>query len=150
MGREFAIVLLLASVGYLLIAVLERPRATWWVLIGLLGAVVCLRLLNLPPEPVLAAAAVATTIVGLVRGSSRLWLPALQAPATMIFGGLAFVAVAAGSQIGSTLVAAGLLGHTVWDVIHLRARAIVAPSLAEWCAVLDTLIAICILVLVWS
>jgi hypothetical protein len=149
-GREFAIVLLLASVGYLLIAVLERPRATWWVLIGLLGAVVCLRLLNLPPEPVLAAAAVAATIVGLVRGSSRLWLPALQAPATMIFGGLAFVAVAAGSQIGSTLVAAGLLGHTVWDVIHLRARAIVAPSLAEWCAVLDTLIAICILVLVWS
>jgi hypothetical protein len=69
--------------------------------------------------------------------------------ATMIFGGLAFIAIAAGSQIGSTLVAAGLLAHTVWDVIHLRARAIVAPSLAEWCAVLDTLIAVGILVLVW-
>src|SRR5215216_3157717 len=113
-GREFAIVLLLPSVGYLLIAVLERPRATWWVLIGLLGAVVCLRLLNLPPEPVLAAAAVAATIVGLVRGSlRRLCLPALQAPATMIFGGLAFVAVAAGSQIGGTLASRVVcgLGH---------------------------------------
>jgi len=57
---------------------------------------------------------------------------------------------AAGSQLASTLVAVGLLAHTVWDVIHLRARAIVAPSLAEWCAVLDTLIAVGILVLVWT
>ena len=48
-GREFAIVLLIASIGYLLIAVLERPRATWWVLAGLLVAVVCLRLLEIPP-----------------------------------------------------------------------------------------------------
>ncbi|HVD79532.1 MAG TPA: hypothetical protein VNB87_03305 [Propionibacteriaceae bacterium] len=77
-----------------------------------------------------------------------LWLPALQAPATL--GTLAFIAIAAGSQLGSTLGAVGLLAHTVWDVIHLRARAIVAPSLAEWCAVLDTLIAVGILVLVWT
>jgi hypothetical protein len=53
------------------------------------------------------------------------------------------------SLTGSTLVAVGLLAHTVWDPIHLRARAIVSPSLAEWCAVLDTLIAVGILVLVW-
>jgi hypothetical protein len=53
------------------------------------------------------------------------------------------------SLTGSTLVAVGLLAHTVWDLIHLRARAIVSPSLAEWCAVLDTLIAVGILVLVW-
>ena len=39
-GREFAIVLLIASVGYLAIAVLERPQATWWVLIDLLTGVV--------------------------------------------------------------------------------------------------------------
>jgi hypothetical protein len=50
-----------------------------------------------------------------------LWLPALQAPATLIFGTLAFIAIAAGSQLGSTLVAVGLLAHTAWDVIHLRA-----------------------------
>ena len=149
-GREFAIVLLVASVGYLLVAVLGRPWATWWVLIGLLAAVVCLRPLNIPPGPVLAVAAVAAAIVGLVRGSlRRLWLPALQAPAALIFGGLAFIATAAGPVIGSTMVAAGLLAHTVWDLIHLRAQAIVAPSLAEWCAVLDTLIAVGILVLVW-
>ena len=86
-GREFAIVLLIASVGYLAIAVLERPQATWWVLIGLLAGVVCLRLLNVAPGPVLAVAAVVMTIVGLVRGSlRRLWLPALQAPATSSSG----------------------------------------------------------------
>jgi hypothetical protein len=145
-GREFAIVLLIASVGYLAIAVLERPQATWWVLIGLLAGVVCLRLLNIAPGPVLAVAAAVMTIVGLVRGSlRRLWLPALQAPATLI----AFIAIAAGSQVGSSLVAVGLLAHTVWDLVHLRARAIVSPSLAEWCAVLDTLIVVGILVLVW-
>jgi hypothetical protein len=149
-GREFAIVLLIASLGYLAIAVLERPQATWWVLIGLLAGVVCLRLLNIAPGPVLAVAAVVMTIVGLVRGSlRRLWLPALQAPATLIFGAVAFIAIAAGYQVGSTLVAVGLLAHTVWDLVHLRARAIVSPSLAEWCAVLDTLIAVGILVLVW-
>jgi hypothetical protein len=149
-GREFAIVLLIASVGYLAIAVLERPQATWWVLIGLLAGVVCLRLVNIAPGPVLAVAAVVMTIVGFVRGSlRRLWLPALQAPATLIFGAVAFIAIAAGSQVGSTLVAVGLLAHTVWDLVHLRARAIVSPSLAEWCAVLDTLIAVGILVLVW-
>jgi diacylglycerol kinase len=71
-GREFAIVLLIASIGYLAIAVLERPEATWWVLIGLLAGVVCMRLLNIAPEPVLVVAAVAMTIVGLVRGSLRL------------------------------------------------------------------------------
>jgi hypothetical protein len=150
-GREFAIVLLIASIGYLLIAVLERPRATWWVLAGLLVAVVCLRLLEIPPEPVFAVFALGVIIFGLVRGSlRRLWLPALQTPATLVFGTVAFIAVAAGSQVGSTLVAVGLLAHTVWDVIHLRARAIVSPSLAEWCAVLDTLIAVGILVLVWT
>ncbi len=150
-GREFAIVLLIASVGYLLIAVLERPGATWWVLAGLLVAVVGLRLLNIPAAPVLAVAAVAMMVVGLLRGSlRRRWLPVLQAPATVLFGTVAFIAVAASPQIGSTLVAAGLLGHTVWDIIHLRARAIVSPSLAEWCAVLDTVIAIGILVLVWK
>jgi hypothetical protein len=138
-GREFAIVLLIASVGYLAIAVVERPQATWWVLIGLLASVVCMRLLNIAPTPVLAVAAVIIAIVGLVRGSlRRLWLPALQAPATLIFGTVAFIAIAASSQAGSTLVAVGLLAHTVWDLVHLRARAIVSPSLAEWCAVLDT------------
>jgi adenylate cyclase len=86
-GREFAIVLLIASVGYLAIAMLERPQVTWWVLIGLLAGVVCLRLLNIAPEPVLAVAAVLMTIVGwCVVRCGRLWLPALQAPATLIFG----------------------------------------------------------------
>ena len=149
-GREFAIVLLIASIGYLAIAVLERPQATWWALIGLLAGVVCLRLLNIAPEPLLVVVAVVMTIVGLVRGSlRRLWLPVLQIPATLMFGAVAFIALAAGSEVGSTLVALALLGHTVWDVVHLRARAIVSPSLAEWCAVLDALIAVGILVLVW-
>lgn len=80
----------------------------------------------------------------------RPWLPALQAPAALIFGDLAFIAVASSSQIGSTPVAVSLLADTVWDIIHLRARAILTPSLAEWCAVLDTLIAIGILILVWA
>ncbi len=140
-GREFAIVLLIASVGYLAIAVLERPQATWWVLIGLLAGVVCLRLLNIAPEPVLAVAAVLTTIVGLVRGSlRRLWLPALQAPGRGLHRYRGRF---------SSREHPGCSGHTVWDLVHLRARAIVSPSLAEWCAVLDTLIAVGILVLVW-
>ena len=130
-GREFAIVLLIASVGYLAIAVLERPRATWW------GShrPTCGRCLFASAQCRPWAGARGGRRRGYDDRRAGAWfaastlLPALQAPATpAIFGAVAFIAIAAGSQVVEHLwLQWGLLAHTVWDLVHLRARAIVSP-----------------------
>ncbi len=42
--------------------------------------------------------------------------------------------------------AAGLAGHAAWDMYHYRVNRIVARSLAEFCFVLDTLLAATIVI----
>ncbi|MFW6690609.1 hypothetical protein [Streptomyces sp. MAR4 CNX-425] len=62
----------------------------------------------------------------------------------MVFCGLAVAGLAADADLGRYLVAAGWLGHGVWDLVHLRARrlgGLVSPTFAEWCAVVDVVIA---------
>ncbi|MEU7740876.1 hypothetical protein [Nonomuraea sp. NPDC049158] len=52
-----------------------------------------------------------------------------------------------GAVVGSYLVALGLLCHAAWDVYHYRANRVVTRSLAEFCLVLDTALAVAIIVL---
>jgi hypothetical protein len=44
----------------------------------------------------------------------------------------------------TALVAAGLLGHAAWDAYHHRTDRVVVRSLAEFCLVLDTALAVAI------
>ena len=44
------------------------------------------------------------------------------------------------------LVAGGWGAHAAWDIAHLRSRRVVVASYAEWCAVLDLLIAVMLIV----
>jgi hypothetical protein len=82
-------------------------------------------------------------VVGLVRGATRpRWGLPLQTLAMVAFGGLAILAVRADPTIGGLLVAALLLAHAGWDVLHHRSGRVVARSLARFCAVLDTLLAV--------
>ncbi|MEV4628177.1 hypothetical protein AB0J90_18040 [Micromonospora sp. NPDC049523] len=148
-GTEFSFLLLLAASGYLLVAVLDRPRVTWPVLYALVAAVVVLRLFDFDPWPVLAVVAVLVVAVGLVRGQLRRpGLYALQSPAALGFIALGLAALYVPADIGRYLVAAGLLAHAVWDGIHWRANKIVARSFAEWCGVLDLVVGLAILMLV--
>jgi hypothetical protein len=57
------------------------------------------------------------------------------------FGALALVGLILDPDLGRYLVAAGWFLHGVWDFVHLRADKVVARSYAEWCGVLDVLIA---------
>jgi hypothetical protein len=45
------------------------------------------------------------------------------------------------------LVSLGLLAHVAWDVYHHRNGRVVARSFAEFCGVLDILVAVGVLVL---
>lgn len=91
--------------------------------------------------------AVLLALYGLLRGAAR---PAeglpLQAIAMALFGGIAAAVLFIGGDLGAYLVAAGLLGHAAWDVHHHRRELVVSRSLAEFCFVLDTLVAIIIVV----
>lgn len=86
-------------------------------------------------------------LYGVLRGAAR---PAeglpLQAIAMALFGGIAATVLFIGGDFGAYLVAAGLLGHAAWDVYHHRRELVVSCSLAEFCFVLDTLVAIIIVV----
>ncbi|WP_136709284.1 hypothetical protein [Agromyces sp. H66] len=81
-------------------------------------------------------------VVGLVRGALR---PPWGMP--LAFGAMALIVVVAlaASRLdgpwAALLVAGGLLAHAVWDVVHHRTGRVVVRSMAEFCAVLDTLLA---------
>jgi hypothetical protein len=90
-------------------------------------------------------------VYGLLRGAARPTdrLP-LQTIAMLGFGIIAASALIVSGDVGPYLVAAGLLGHAAWDVYHHWANKVVARSLAEFCFVLDSLLAVAVIATVRS
>jgi hypothetical protein len=141
-GVELGNALALAAFGYLLVAVLDRPRVTWPLVVLLVVAVAALRVADVAAVPVLAVAAFALAVVAVLAG----WLGTdllrvLQAPAAWVFGAAALVATLVSVELGSAIVAVGLIAHAVWDAVLWRAeREVVARSFVEWCAVFDVVV----------
>src|SRR4029453_1213367 len=65
----------------------------------------------------------------------------VQALGMLGFGALALAGLVADPDLGRYLVAAGWFGHGVWGFVHLKLDKVVARSYAEWCGVIDVLIA---------
>ena len=63
---------------------------------------------------------------------------------------IAAVALYVNEVSSAYLVAAGLVAHAMWGVYHHWANTIVTRSLAEFCFVLDTLLAAAIVVVTMS
>ncbi len=70
----------------------------------------------------------------------------LQTIAMIACGAAAAIALSLGGIIGAYLVAAGLLAHAAWDVYHHWTNKVVVRSMAEFCFVLDTLLALAIVI----
>ncbi|UBU16076.1 hypothetical protein [Nonomuraea gerenzanensis] len=146
-GLEYVILFVLPAAGYLFLAVADRPRISWAVVIALLATVVILRALDIDPWPPLALVVIALTALGLVNGrlrSPRIY--ALQPAGALAFLASGLLALSVPPTAGGYLVAAGLLGHALWDGFHYRANKIVARSYAEWCGVLDLVLGLGLLV----
>ena len=98
------------------------------------------------PNWSLVLAALVYVIWGAVRERSgypgRLML---QAVGLIAFGAIALVALSLDEDVGRLLLAAGWLGHAAWDVAHHRADEVVPRWYAEWCAVVDVLVAVAVL-----
>ncbi|TQM32859.1 hypothetical protein [Nocardia bhagyanarayanae] len=143
--RVLAEMLVLLPMIYLLTAAVGRPRVVWLVLAALGASFALVGTQDRVPFSFVLAA-VAAGAVGWAWAFDRLdrvfW--------TQIAGTLVFVAIALAAQhtdptAARYLVAAGWIGHGLWDFAHHRANRAVARSFAEFCAVVDVLIGAAVL-----
>jgi hypothetical protein len=135
---------------YLIIHQIGKPRATWPVLMGGLVLVFVLQVQDTVSQPVvLVALSLALLVWGAIRGTpyGRAVFGA-QAVGASVFSGLALVGLAVDADLGRYLVAAGWFFHGVWDFVHVRLDKVVSRSFAEWCGVVDVLVAVDLLFLV--
>jgi hypothetical protein len=146
-GRELAAVLAASGFVYLGAAALQKPAAAWPLFFGtfLIIAVNRTGITAIDATWVFLLLAVLLAAYGLSRGAV---LPTgglpLQTIAMAAFGAVAAAAVNTSGDAAAYLVAAGLLGHAAWDVYHHWTNRVVVRSMAEFCAVLDTALAVAI------
>jgi len=99
-------------------------------------------------DPVVVLTALAAIVLawGVVDGQlKRDGAFQVQAIGLVGFAAVTFTALALLTQnpeLAGYLVASAWLLHGIWDFVHLMLDKVVARSFAEWCAVIDILIAI--------
>lgn len=135
--------LILMQLGYLVVAKLQRRSASWPVIAAGFAIIIALRALDvITPSVVFAAVALVVLVWGAVDGQlNRSGMLRLQVLGMLGFGALALVGLAVDPDLGRYLVAAGLFLHGVWDFVHLKLDKVVARSHAEWCGVVDIILA---------
>jgi hypothetical protein len=128
---------------YLIVAKLERRRASWPVLIVGITAIVALQIVDVLPTSVFVVAVALIVMVWSAAGGQlhRPGMLRVQAIGMVGFGAVSLIGLAVDPDLGRYVVAAGWFFHGVWDFVHLRLDRVVVRSYAEWCGVLDVLIA---------
>ncbi|MGY0496976.1 hypothetical protein ACWZHB_00555 [Nocardia sp. FBN12] len=145
---ELGDILILLPLIYLIVAKWRRPALTWPVVISLLVLSTVVSTFDIVRTGyVFAAIALILLVWAAIDGQlGRREDFTVQALGMVGFGALAVVAIAASPEIGRYVLAACWLLHGVWDFVHLRLNRTVARSFAEWCAVVDVLVAIVLVV----
>ncbi|RVE79097.1 MULTISPECIES: hypothetical protein [Sinorhizobium] len=146
-GTDLAAIVVASGLVYLAAAALELPWVSWPAFLLSVVVITVARFGLIPFDATWAMLIVAAlfAVYGVIRTLRRpnRELP-LQAIAMVVFGGLATVALFISPFVGALLVAAGLVAHAGWDVYHHVKNKIVVRSMAEFCFVLDTALAIVI------
>ncbi|MDE3812216.1 hypothetical protein I7I49_18335 [Sinorhizobium meliloti] len=146
-GTDLAAIVVASGLVYLAAAALELPWVSWPAFLLSVVVITVGRFGLIPFDATWAMLIVAAlfAVYGVIRTLRRpnRELP-LQAIAMVVFGGLATVALFISPFVGALLVAAGLVAHAGWDVYHHVKNKIVLRSMAEFCFVLDTALAIVI------
>jgi hypothetical protein len=148
-GSEVAPILAASGFVYLGAAALEKREASWPLFFVTFVVIGSARFgLNVDPTWILLILAALFAVYGLVKGVVQPLggLP-LQTLAMVLVGVGAAVATIVNSDFGACVVAAGLLAHAGWDVYHHRINKVVSRSMAEFCAVLDSLLALAIVII---
>jgi len=148
-GVDLAPIVAASGLVYLAAAALKKPIAAW---ITFFASVVIITIAKLGVIDVdatwlLLGLAAVLLLVGLVYAGVRpaSGLP-LQTLAMAGFGAVAAIALLIDAAAGAYLVAAGLFAHAGWDAYHHRVNRVVGRSMAEFCFVLDVLLAAAIVI----
>lgn len=150
-GREVAPVVAASGLVYLAAAAAGRRWAAW-AAFGVTFALITLdKFAGLDATTWILALAAALLALGIAARRTRpLWSLPLQTAAMLVLGGAALLAIRLDATIGGLLVAGALLCHAAWDIHHHRTGRVVDHSLAEFCAVLDVLVAAFVVVVALS
>lgn len=144
--RALAELLVVLPLIYLVTAALGRPASTWAVF-GVLGVVFGLLAAQdaVPTTAVLSVVAVlAVGLAQRTRRVDRAFL--LQVAGFVVFAAIAVAAQHVDLGWARVLVAAGWIGHGLWDYEHRHAHRTVARSFAEFCGLVDVLVGVAVLV----
>lgn len=151
-GADVAPIVTASGFVYLGAAALQRRKAAWpvfavsFVAVGLGWFVE-----GVNATWIMLAVAAVLAVYGLIHGALRPpWGLPLQAAALVVLAAAALIAVEANQTLAGLLVAAGLLIHAAWDTYHHRTGRVVVRSMSEFCAILDTLLAIVVLVVTFA
>jgi hypothetical protein len=151
-GADVAAVVAASGFVYIAAAALGRPAAAWPAF-GVAFVLIVVEKLVPAADPILLMSAVAAVlaVVGVARGLLRPGhgLP-LQAAAMLVLAVVALLAAQAQPVPAGLLVAGALLAHAVWDAYHHRTGRVVVRSMAEFCGVLDTVLAVLVLVVTFA
>lgn len=146
-GDEIAPIVTASGFVYLGAAAFQRRIAAWpMFLIGFVLITIGFVIPGFNPSWWMIVLIAVVVMYGLVRGAMRPpWGVPLQAAAFVVLAVAALIAVALSAPWGGLLVSAGLLAHAAWDLYHHRVDRVVVRSIAEFCGVLDTLLALVVL-----
>lgn len=148
-GGELTAILAASGLVYLGAAVLCKPSAAWPLFFGTFVVITAgkIGILTFDATWIFLGLAALFAAYGFLRGVAHPigGLP-LQAIAMAAFGTVAAIALIVSGTAGAYLVAAGLLAHASWDVYHHWRNKVVVRSMAEFCCVLDTLLAVAIVI----
>jgi multisubunit Na+/H+ antiporter MnhC subunit len=116
----------------------------WPVLAGIGLAVITPKIV-LPLSLALILAAIVYPVSGTIMRQWRTGrLLAFHLAVFLVFVAIAFFALQVDETTSRYVLAAGFVGHAVWDAFHFRANRIVPRWYAELCAVLDLALALAI------
>lgn len=148
-GSDLAPIVTASGLVYLAAAALGKPSASWLVFFMSIAVITAAKVgwIGIDASWPLLALAALFFAYGLWRGATRprTELP-LQSVAMLAFGAIAVATLYLSAAAGAFAVAGGLLGHAAWDVYHHRANRVVSRSMAEFCFVFDTLLAVAIII----
>ncbi len=148
-GGGFPAIVLVCAVIYLLAAVTARPWMAWIGFLVTSPAVAVGPLLDAEwlSLSIIGAFGLVLLAVGLARGTWKTAFNRLQVFGVVGFGAVAIIAYLVQPVLAGILLAAGLLAHAAWDIVHHRRNAVVSRSYAEFCAVLDVTLAVVVVLL---
>jgi hypothetical protein len=148
-GVDLAAALPAAAIVYLGAAALAKPSAAWPLLLGVVLVIFATDAFWGDGDATWVFLGLGVPLLGYgllseARRASNSLI--LQAFGMVGFGAVAAIALRISEDAGAYLVAAGLLGHAAWDAYHHRANKTVVRPYAEFCLVVDALLAIAIVI----